>query len=563
MSENEALGPGIEFTETMRGFLSLGTINDYKSGFERGKQDDSPFEFTVTVTVDDVERMIQDPDHTARMSGSVRAPKVSPDPLTVSAGRFHLLVRDPDAPLTRKMIYRLTLRSSDGKNYYMEGFKLIHDDRGLDVWSDTTTLYVDLYEGSDSSGALLGKGIVHIHLNDFRRQLLGMKAINTSSKLDGVRALAKFGRFFSGALSEIFGGPLSPVDATHDSPTRQHRTLRLPTPEVYPFDATDGVRLQLTRYKGGTKGPVLVSPGFGTPAASFTIDTNETNFAEYLVERGYDVWLFDYRASPALESSMTQFSLDDIATKDFPAAVQTVRELTSSDTVQVMAHCLSSGAFLMSLAAGLQGVRSGVASQVSLHLRVAPLNRARSALRVGNVLSHLGVDKIDTETSENPGWAERLFDQAIRLYPSGRERCNSPVCRRIMFLYGEVYDHDQLNDATHETLHEIFGVANLTTLDHVGVIVNHGHMVTMGGDEAYIPHLDRLKLPLAFIHGEQNRLFLPVGSELTRNALSEVNGADYYTRHVIPGYAHLDCFIGKNAATDVFPIVTAELDRHN
>src|SRR5687768_8652643 len=124
MSENEALGPGIEFTETMRGFLSLGTTDDYKSGYERGKQDESPFEFTVTVTVDDVEKMIQDPQHTARMTGSVRAPKVSPDPLTVSVGQFHLLVRDPATPLTRKMIYRLKLLSSGGKHYYMEGFKL-------------------------------------------------------------------------------------------------------------------------------------------------------------------------------------------------------------------------------------------------------------------------------------------------------------------------------------------------------------------------------------------------------------------------------------------------------
>ena len=36
-----------------------------------------------------------------------------------------------------------------------------------------------------------------------------------------------------------------------------------------------------------------------------------------------------------------------------------------------------------------------------------------------------------------------------------------------MFLYGEVYDHDQLNDATHEALHEVFGIANMTTFDQI------------------------------------------------------------------------------------------------
>jgi hypothetical protein len=30
---------------------------------------------------------------------------------------------------------------------------------------------------------------------------------------------------------------------------------------------------------------------------------------------------------------------------------------------------------------------------------------------------------------------------------------------------------------------------------------------------------------------------------------------------VLPGYGHLDVFIGKNAANDVFPIILEELDR--
>jgi cholesterol oxidase len=563
MTEKTALGPGIEFTETMRGFLARGVTDDYKKGFERGKQEGSPFEFTVTVSVDDVEQMIQDPQHTARMTGTVTAPVVSNDALKVKEGRFHLLVRDPEAPLTRKMVYKLELTTSDGAPYYMEGFKLIHDDMVIDIWADTTTLYVDLHEGSDASGTLLGKGMVHIKLKDFQKQLLGMRAINTSSKLEGVKALARFGRFFSGALSEMFAGPLAPVDAAHDAPPRRRRALRLPEPEVYPFDTSDGVRLKLTRYQGGEKGPVIVAPGFGTSIAAFTIDTVDTNFPEYLVERGYDVWLFDYRASPALPSAQTQFTMDDIATKDYPAAVQTVRDVSGADTVQVMAHCVSSGAFLMSLASGLQGVRSGVASQVTLHLRVPPLNRARSGMLFGPMLSKLGFDKLTTDIAEDQSWANKLYDQALRLYPAGQERCNSPVCRRILFMYGEVYDHDQLNDATHEAIHEMFGTANLTTLNHITTVLNKGHMVTADGEEAYMPHLDRLKLPIAFIHGANNRLFTPEGSELTYNALREVNGPEYYVRHVIEGYAHMDCFIGKNAARDVYPIVTAELEKHN
>ena len=45
--------------------------------------------------------------------------------------------------------------------------------------------------------------------------------------------------------------------------------------------------------------------------------------------------------------------------------------------------------------------------------------------------------------------------------------------------------------------------------------------------------------------------------------LREANGPDLYTRTVIKNYAHMDCFIGKDSARDVFPIVLAELEKGN
>jgi cholesterol oxidase len=32
---------------------------------------------------------------------------------------------------------------------------------------------------------------------------------------------------------------------------------------------------------------------------------------------------------------------------------------------------------------------------------------------------------------------------------------------------------------------------------------------------------------------------------------------------VIPGYSHMDCFIGRDAVKDVYPVVMAELDKTN
>src|SRR3954452_17080668 len=135
--------------------------------------------------------------------------------------------------------------------------------------------------------------------------------------------------------------------ATEPGPTRTRRTLRLGEPEVHPLRTADGVELRLTRYNAGGKGPLIVAPGFGTSIRAYTNDTVETNFPEFLAENGYDVWLFDYRASPELEASKESFTVDEIATHDWPAAVAEVRARTGADSVQVVAHCVGSMSFQM------------------------------------------------------------------------------------------------------------------------------------------------------------------------------------------------------------------------
>ncbi|MGC3994189.1 MAG: hypothetical protein QM779_08805 [Propionicimonas sp.] len=344
---------------------------------------------------------------------------------------------------------------------------------------------------------------------------------------------------------------------------RVRRPLRCGEPSRYSFTTADGVGLRLSRFRGGDKGPVILSPGYGTSELAYTLDTTETNFPEYLFEHGYDVWVFDYRSSPALPSASTQFTFDDVAQYDFPAAVATVRAETGADSVQLVAHCLSSLSMQMALCLGLQGVRSAVASQVSLHMRAGELNEFRSELHAANVLDLLGFDTLTTEVDDDPTFRDRMLTHLLGLYPAGAEPCDRPFCRRVNFMYGEVYDHDQLNEATHDHLHEAFGVANITAFEHVTAILRANHAVSADGTHDYLDDVSGLKLPLAFIHGEHNRMFLPAGTRETFEMLSERNGPEYYSYHLIPGYAHMDCFVGKDAVRDVYPVITAELDRHN
>ncbi|WP_344062627.1 alpha/beta fold hydrolase [Microbacterium pumilum] len=356
-------------------------------------------------------------------------------------------------------------------------------------------------------------------------------------------------------------GTTSGIDI--EATPREHRPLRCGEPRIYQFATEDGVVLRLTRFEGGAKGPVILSPGFGTSSIAYTIDTVETNYPEYLYEHGYDVWVLDYRASPLLPSSATQFTLDDIARFDYPATVQKVRAETGAESVQIMAHCVGSLTMLMSLGLGLEGVRSAVSSQLTLHPRAGALNQLRAGIFAADLIDAVGIDVLTTDIDDDPSWFERLYDKALAFYPEGDEPCDRPFCRRVAFTFGESYDHDQLNQATHEHIDEAFGDANILTLRHVTKIIREDHAVSWDDDHDYLDDVARLRLPISFIHGEHNRLFLPEGSALTYEFLREHNGPDFYTRQIIPGYSHMDCFIGKDAARDVYPVVTAELDRYN
>ncbi len=196
---------GIQFTETMRGYFSTSPVAGYKEGWDKGKKEKSPFAFTLTIISDDLEHMLKDQEHKARIVGTVTAPSLSPAALTVTNGEFNLFVLDPEEPGTRRMWYRMHLSSEEGKTYYFEGFKLARDDPGLDLWSDTTTLYISLLEG-DKGGPAAGQGILKIRPRDFMRQMTTMQVKNARNATHSLAANARFGRFFAGALFDTYAG---------------------------------------------------------------------------------------------------------------------------------------------------------------------------------------------------------------------------------------------------------------------------------------------------------------------------------------------------------------------
>jgi cholesterol oxidase len=320
--------------------------------------------------------------------------------------------------------------------------------------------------------------------------------------------------------------------------------------------------MRLTRYQGGGKGPVILSHGLGVSSLIFSTDTIDTNLLEFLVAHGYDVWLLDYRASIELPASLGQFSADDIATRDYPAAVEAVRQITGAASVQVVAHCFGATTFVMAMLAGLKGVRSAVCSQIGPHVVAPATTKIKAGLHLSSVIESLGVSSLTAYTDAHADWQNRLLDNALRLYPVEKgESCASPVCHRITFIYAPLYEHERLNTLTHNTLHEMFGIANVRALDHLGKMVRAGTVVDIDGNDTYMPHLNRMNIPMAFIHGAENACFLPESTQRSYEALRAVNGPSHYWRYVIPNYGHIDCIFGANAAKDVYPYIAEHLAR--
>jgi len=563
---------GIQFTETMKGYFSRAftaaqstDLKVYEAAAKRGEADNSPIDFTLTITANDLNRMIKEPEHAATIVGTVIAPALSPQPLTASNGVFNLFEQFEQQVDTRHMKYDMKLTAEDGNDYFFSAFKTVPEDNGvLNIWHDTSTLYVTLYRGPDKSGEVIGSGVMHIEPADFAKQMTTMKVLNARNERERIEGLARFGKFFAGILWESYGGVFAGDKYFNpDAPPRLKRPLDAPTPDVHFFPTEDGVELRLSRYQAGSKGPVMLVHGLGVGSNIFSTDTIQTNLLEFLCKHDYDVWLLDFRVSILLPASKKEWNGDQIARYDFKAAIGQIQQQTGAKDVQCVVHCYGATTFFMSLLAGLQGVRSVVCSQIAADTVVATATGLKAGLHLPGMLDAIGIKSMTAYADSKENWFNRLYDKALNGYAriEAQGYCTNPVCHRITFMYASLYRHDTLNETLHDNLHELFGESNIETFEHLALIVRKGHLVDFKGNDVYMPHFDRLTMPICFISGAENQCYLPESTLKTYQRVCEKHGPERYSRHVVPGYGHIDCMFGKNAVVDVYPIILEHLEK--
>lgn len=150
------------------------------------------------------------------LSGAIEAGKIlvgglAAGALTIQQGEFALLPATPQGE--RRMRYRLVCQAGDGQRYLLYGFKRIARQPGrflpLAVWQDTTTLYVTIYalDGQGAPTTVTATGVIHIHLIDFLKQMLTMRARPAHGPFTALRNLADFGRFFTTGVLATYLSP--------------------------------------------------------------------------------------------------------------------------------------------------------------------------------------------------------------------------------------------------------------------------------------------------------------------------------------------------------------------
>ena len=661
------LSSGLAFTETMKGFVSTplpGRMVAISDPFEvaeaRGRAEGRALDGVFTVITADMERLVSDPDHKAQLSGvlTLSVPgQAKPDTFIFADGTFELLRADGGAVDRFLMVYKAELPG--GGRFH--GYKTLQRREGSNWWTDLTTLATTLtLPGQDPMQGMMRLGVEDFvaqvqtvkgevmenrtlaslvllilrkvalrefkdlvadpgFLNAVARLLLnssifGAAGAQGAAALLGVREM-EGAQLFATTVFRTYGGIAAylnnfPAQFSTKDPMPDPNGGHLPNPpgtvaKTYPAVMTDGARVQLTRFCGGKKGPVILANGFGFRGLAFAAETNGENpsLVATLAQEGFDVWIFDHRASPANADAAGQvnidYTMDDIAAIDWPWAVDFVRktrkaEGTDRGSVQLLAHCLGGLTAMMALQAGhVTGVRQMIVSQFTTQPVAGWFNQMKADLGLSQFI-HGGIgtrwaELIGAEMG-NPALTQLLegtpvFDLRTTVPPTGTptpaqsldllintalwnvpfppgESCSNPTCHRVFGVFGPVYSHAQLTEATHDALNDIAGPVATLPFDQLAMIMQAGRALDAQGRDVYFDAPERLDFPIHFISGALNQLVMPETTLRSQRWLQAAlpGSAQNFTREVFPGYGHLDCLIGRTAAQDVFPSILRQLE---
>ncbi|PJZ75926.1 alpha/beta hydrolase [Leptospira neocaledonica] len=575
----------LEFTEEMKGFVSMPGSFNYQDDYAAGKKAGNYLMFHLTIRVTDTQFFVYDPNETGEAIGWVECQPLG-GRFEVEKGVFNCFVDYGKPSANEKhMKYRLFLKNKAGKKITLNGFKKVVDDGILNIWRDTSTLYTTVYEGyveekAEPKAKVLAKGILHILEKDFIKQMTTFKS-NGRTFSERKDALFRFGELFMGNLWEIYGAQFRKAEPElwreRDIPVFTLDGVKNSKITFHPFTTDDKISLNLVRFqKKESKDVVVLMHGLTTSTDMFVMPEHK-NLVTYLHENGFtDVWSFDWRGSLRFNYNLFphRYTLDDIALYDVPAALKVVKDAVGAGKrIHFVVHCVGSISFFMSLFGGkIDGVTSVVSNSVSLTPNVPTWSKIKLAFSPFLMESVFRFPNVNPRWYYLPGIASgKLLSRFVSLF---HHECDEPACHMLSLMWGTgwpaCYEHTNLPDITHRRVGDLFGATSMNYYRHIRKAVGRKAMIKYTPTDSrynslpnnYLDKASEVKTPVLFMTGDQNKVFKD-SNIIAYETLNRLNPGNKNELFIAEGYGHQDTLMGKKSDKDVFPRIVEFLRKNS
>lgn len=389
--------------------------------------------------------------------------------------------------------------------------------------------------------------------------------------------------------------PETPLDRPFPPPLKvgdhtilpDRKPLYVPLRVTEPPDGEKIIKLWLTHYSQPGGKPLLLLHGLAQGSQIFWTG-QEQSLATYFLAQGYDVWLLDYRLSNLVLPELFRdqefaapedrdWCMDEIARFDIPMAIDAVCEKTKSDKIRVLAHCV--GACTLAMAAlhrpGLgDKIEAAIGNAIHPWVIASAANRFRT--KFGNFYREWVPERLldALPTKETAGALQNVIDRlAYGLARINEQEADKHmdfdddavargICDRMTFLYGRMWNHENLTPETHTAFAKMLGPAPAGVYQHMYYYNRLRRITDREGENSYLQrHLIKANwtFPMLFVHGGDSRVFNPHSARRSalrlRNILDSTNKALASKMHyrIFENYGHMDVIFGKNAHRKCFP----------
>ena len=319
--------------------------------------------------------------------------------------------------------------------------------------------------------------------------------------------------------------------------------------EIHFAQTSDGWRVAVMRYRPATpsdREPVMLVHGIGANRYNFDL-SDELSLARHLARSGHDAWVVELRgrglsSRPLLFSGLHyDWSFDEYAERDLPAAAATVARVTGHDRLHLVGFstgALASYAWLTDPHRTIE-----VASLVSLG---GPTSFKRSGQR------HLSGRVV-----RNLRWMRHRFFMRV-LAPLSGYWHPSPIQL--------IHNPENMDGATQRRamVNLIANFSRNELLQYSDWLVNDVFR-SIDQRRDYRAEMPRITVPALFLAGPRDLLAPP---DAVKAAYESVSSTD--KRFIIlsraqkcaVNYGHFDMLLGTHAPEDVYPLIVDWLDEH-